>query len=397
MALTLSIPSGWHLGVGSYEKALCFIDNFADYIDAFSIFVDADNVTVVGFEREYNFEMASHKVDRSKIQFLDITDLSERDLQEIFQRIPTQVRVDSFLQPDIEEGYAPSLYEVIENNIVGAASLDTRYANALRDLMKRDQVLHDLFLMCCYVHSCRTPVSFDMAYAFLRGYVGDWKDAMHKIETLGALLTDCSSPLVDSNQDHYVPRSVIISEVVIKQAHGHSLKRMLLKFHEEVSPIRICQYNIFKRKAFDAALANRAFPNPEDGKSFYERMYLRDQSPYLLQQGALYLSKKEYQKEAFEWIDEAIEKSKGRIQSIKNTHAVLLFKANINLSGDSDIIIRTLKQSMDILAQCYKNDRRKAYHAITFADQALKYWERFGNYQAISNSRSLALSYKSCS
>jgi len=364
------------------DRALCFIDNFADYIDAFDILAEAPNVTVAGFERDYNFEMASHKVDRSKLACLDVTELSERDLQEIYRRIPPKVRAETFVRPTIEEGASPSIYEIVEDNIV-SANLASRYGDALQALLDRDGVLHDLFVMCCYVHSCRTPVSFDMAYAFLRGEVANWTDALEKIQTLGSLLTDYSGSLVDSDQDHYVPRSTIVSEVVIRRVQGTSLRRVLLRFHEEISPIRICQYHVFRRHAFDAGLVNRAFPDPEDGKEFYERMYSHDRSPYLLQQGALYLSKKNRQKEAFEWIDEAIEQTRGRIPSIRNTHAVLLFRANIHSTGDEELVARTLKQSMDILANCYRYDKRKAYHAVTFADQALTYWETFGNEQGM--------------
>jgi hypothetical protein len=108
-------------------------------------------------------------------------------------------------------------------------------------------------------------------------------------------------------------------------------------------------------------------------------MYARDRSPYLLQQGALYLASKHLTTEAFTWIDRAIDQTQGRVPSIRNTHAVLLFRANIRSTGDPQLVARTLKQSMDILAQCYTYDSRKAYHAVAFADQALDYWDVYGD------------------
>ena len=43
------------------ERALIFVDDFADSVDAFNVLVDAKNVTAIGFDRDLNFEMASHK------------------------------------------------------------------------------------------------------------------------------------------------------------------------------------------------------------------------------------------------------------------------------------------------------------------------------------------------
>ena len=34
--------------------------------------------------------------------------------------------------------------------------------------------------------------------------------------------------------------------------------------------------------------------------------------------------------------------------------------------------------SMEILRECYRQDRRKAYHAVAFGDQALRFDDRFG-------------------
>jgi hypothetical protein len=34
---------------------------------------------------------------------------------------------------------------------------------------------------------------------------------------------------------------------------------------------------------------------------------------------------------------------------------------------------------MDILAECHNQDRRKTYHALTFADQAIQYWNVYAD------------------
>ncbi len=112
---------------------------------------------------------------------------------------------------------------------------------------------------------------------------------------------------------------------------------------------------------------------------FYESLYERDRSPYLLQQGALYLSNKNRFNEAFEWIDRAIVETGNKVFSIRNSHAIILFRANIGADSNDPTVAGTLKQSMDILAECYEDDKRKTYHALVFADQALKYWGVYGD------------------
>jgi hypothetical protein len=80
-------------------------------------------------------------------------------------------------------------------------------------------------------------------------------------------------------------------------------------------------------------------------------------------------------------IDRAINASGGKIWSIKNSHAIILFRANINHSNHPNAK-QSLKKSMDILTECYNWDKRKPFHALTFAGQALQYWEVYGDEEA---------------
>ena len=74
-------------------------------------------------------------------------------------------------------------------------------------------------------------------------------------------------------------------------------------------------------------------------------------------------------------IDQAVQQSHHRIPSIRHSHAIILFKANIGSLVKNEMVQHTLAESMDILEECYKDDKRKTYHALTFADQASQYWE----------------------
>ena len=363
------------------EPAVIFIDDIGDSPDAAAHFLSQRNVTLVGFEREYNFDIVSHKLDRAHFELLNITSISPKDIQEIFVRIPQELRHSRLRHPETEPGVLPSIFEVIETNIK-SPTLKQRFRNVLNDLAERPP-LRDLLVMIAYVHACRTPVSFDMAYAFLRGEVSTYEDVYEHLKNLGTLISEYAGELIDGEQDHFVPRSTVVSEAIISQTPGPVFGECLRRFHTDISPLRICRYDVFRRRAFDADYFTRAFPSWQEGRAFYDDLYERDASPYLRQQGALYLAKKKRFVEAFSWIDEAIIKSANRIPSIRHSHAIILFNANIDLAGNDDPKVKeTLDRSMQILAECYRYDKRKNYHAITFADQAIRYWEAYSDGRA---------------
>ena len=276
----------------------------------------------------------------------------------------------------------PSIFEIIETNITGPR-LSRRFKSVLQRLKEVDPDLLDLFLMVAYLQRCRIPVSHDTASAFLRGIAEKYQEVVRMFDRIGAMVTEYKGNLVDIDQDYYVPRSTIVSEAVINQSSTSDFRRMYTRFHDEVSPLRICRYDIFRRKAYSAEFVNKAFPKWADGVSFYEKIIEKSdksQIQYLYQQGSLYLLHKKQLNKAFTWSDKAILISGNRILSIRNTHATVLFRANINFPEDEEgTVRRTLTQSMEILSECYSFDKRKSYHAITFADQAIQYYARYGD------------------
>ena len=104
-------------------------------------------------------------------------------------------------------------------------------------------------------------------------------------------------------------------------------------------------------------------------------------NPFILQQGSLYLSNKQQHNLAFYWIDKARNMTRDSILSIRNSHAIILFDANIRKEGSD--VKNTLDNSMEILISCYKEDRRKLYHAKKFAEQSIEYYDRFGDSKSI--------------
>ena len=363
-------------------KALICIDDFTDSVNAFTYLAQYPNITLVGADRYYNYDIVSHKLENLHrgITPLDVTSLDEADEQRIIEAIPETYRVINRREmSSVSDGTPPSIFEIIENSLK-MPTLRSRYAKVVRQLESQDPNLLDFLLICCYVHNCRTPVSLDMLLSYFHrdgmshDQVYDLKDQLTNMVT--EYLGDLTS---EGEQDYYVPRSANVAQAVLEQVSPLSLKRMLTRFHEDVSRVRICRYDIFKRRAFDKDIVLRAFPVWTQGQEFYRQAYYRDDTPYLLQQGALYLAHLKRFVEAFRWIEDAITQSDGRITSIRISHAMILFMANRDKDPSDPIVRQTLQDSMSILAECYQYDKRKRYHSIKFAEQALEYREIFND------------------
>ncbi|MCX6606187.1 MAG: SIR2 family protein [Acidobacteria bacterium] len=354
------------------RKCLVFIDDFTADVDCYREFVSAPGITVVAADRDYNVEIISHRIDRSTTNILSVTDLAESDIQSVFFSVPSNLRSSHLNRPETERYLSPSLFEIVTANIV-QPNIVSRIRSMLKSLLQSDPWLHDLFVACCYVHNCRVPASYDLISAFLRERCGSYEEIYEMINNLGSVMTEYSGWLTDSDQDHFTPRSNIVSDAVMQEVAPVDLKRVLTRFHDEVSSYRISRMDIFRRRAFDAHLFERAFARWEDGRDMYLRLFDRDRTPYILQQGALYLSAKSRFTEAFSWIDRALEESGGTIPSIRHSHAIILFKANFGKEDVDGGVEAMLCRSMEILSEVYYYDRRKTYHALTYADQSLKF------------------------
>lgn len=359
-------------------RALIFLDDFAESVEVFNFFASQANVQVIGFERTYSFDVVSHLVSDNNLRIHDCTELTGEDLQGLYNAIPPELRKRRLIVPPTAYDTPPSLFEVVETNMI-ASRIMQRFSGVLRELEQKSELEHDFLAFCCYVHECRTPVSFDMALAFLRDEIAGYKEVYDLVEKLNSLIISSYDMTVDSEEDYFVPRSTIISNAVLHNIRAASFRRVLEKFQNRVSPLRIVRFDIFRRHGFDESFATKAFPAWQDGLRYYEMLVSKDPSPFLHQQAALYLARKHQYREAFRWIDRAIEMSGSKIPSIRNSHAVILFHANIGADTGSEIVSDTLKRSMDILADCYRYDKRKNYHAIRFSEQSLEYWKAYGD------------------
>jgi hypothetical protein len=367
------------LNVLKGSDAIIFVDNFSDSLEAFDYLSVQPNLCLVGADRDYNFEIVSHRISQENYSILDVTEISDADRQSCLEQIPGGIKKYRYEKGPRRDGsrdsrMPQSLFEIIEHNI-SEATLKSRFASVIKQLNAEDPQLRDLLVMISYVSECRSPTSMDMLFAYLRDITGDYEEIIDMRERLGSIISDAGVTLeLGDDQDYFVPRSSLVGEAVMSHASSEMLKETLLRFHTNVTPYRICSYDVFRRHAYDNRIFAKAFPSAEEGKAFYQKLYDRDGSPYMLQHAALYLSNKKRYTEAFEMIDQAINVSGGHIWSIRNSHAIILFKANIE-HFDQPGARDTLRQSLKILTECYRWDKRKPYHATTFAEESIQYWD----------------------
>lgn len=166
--------------------------------------------------------------------------------------------------------------------------------------------------------------------------------------------------------------------MIIDVVNSSLLRRVLNKFIDRLPSYKIVGFKTFRKRAHDKFIMIKAFPNWLEGKAYYERLMLEDpKNPFLLQQGALYLSNKQKYSDAFYWIDKARNMTNDSYLSIRNSHAIILFDANIKKDGPD--VKQSLDKSMSILQDCYSEDKRKLYHAKKYAEQAIEYYYKYSD------------------
>jgi len=355
------------------STVVVFVDNIANDARSVSALLRAPKARVVVAERDYNLKIVTHLLPTAQRHVVQITELSDADIQRVRNSIPSTIRHATLRHPKMEPGARPSIYEVVETN-VKLPGLKQRYRQVVKELRQSSPEVLEVLIFVCYVHSCRTSVSMDMAMAYLRDYSPNYLEIYERLKGVGKLLCQEASD-ADADQDYFLTRSRLVADAVLAAAKERELRTMLTVFHENISRSRIPRYHVFRVDAFNYQLFMRAFSDSADGAAFYDKLHSKNPTPYLLQQKALYLAGKREYSEAFKAIDLALASVKGANFTIENTHARLLFRANIDKYDGSADVVKLLDRSMEILRRCYGLDKRKAYHAVTFGDHARRYWD----------------------
>ena len=352
------------------NKVFIMVENFAEDVEAFIRLAQGPNVKLLGLARSTDFGIISHMISSSDFDIINVTEITDGDFQTVFNSLPKSSRKERLITNSSNKKYRrDTIFEFVLQNIKGQ-SIEERYKEILENCYEE----HAEFLtLCAYMHYCRVPLSIEVAASYFsdRYSILDMYDLKSELDDLLKELEDDNY----TDQDYYYPRSAHLANVILSNTPRELLAKVLSRFVENVHQFKIPRYNVFKRHAFDHRLISKAFKSPKEGSKFYEAAFAYDyQNPYILQQMALYLAKYRQYRDAFDIIDKAKTMTNDAQFSIRNTHAIILFEANIE-NNDNDAVAQ-LDESMKILKKCYRDDKRKTYHAIVFAEQAIRYYKR---------------------
>lgn len=366
------------------RKSLLFVDEgFRDYNVIIKL-LQQSNVQLVCFDRDYIYESQAYRIRNitNNYEICDITEINDLDARKIIDSIPTEIRK----KDTTISNYDKTIFSILTRNMRNQR-FEIRFGKMVNELYHTNPIATELFVMICYVHACGVPVSFDMIFSYLRDVTDDYLQMQQYIKEIGKIIIQCGDNSfkflnVDfEEQDYYQSRSRYFAELIIRNLPNNIglFKKVLVTFVDNVPSFKICRFDIFKRNAFNADFAIKAFTNIEEGCNYYEKCALIDDTEYIYQQAALYLNKKKKYSLAFKWIERARNFAIFNRFSIDNTHAIIQFNANINIEDDdANSIINLLEQSLKILQNCYTGDKRKVIHVNTFADLTKQFYDRFG-------------------
>ena len=369
------------------EKVILFIDDCFSDVDAIGYLLSKDNIQLIGFDRDYLYEAISYKLRPIDVSYItrDITDINDVDKRLILDSIPndrkhskTTINTDS------------TIFSLLLKNLKGQR-FEIKFRRMVGEFYVTNPIATELFVMICYVHACGVPVSFDMIYSYLRDFETDYMKIYDLIEQVGNIIKDCSDGTDKTfdflnvhfdEQDYYQSRSKYFAELIIKNIPGNCdvFKEVLFKFVRNVPSFKICRYDVFKRKGYDAEFTSKAFLDVNDGINFYTLASEKDETEYLYQQAALYFCRKKQYTLAFRWIDKARNITAYNKFSIDNTHAIIQFNANKDVEDVDGSVKRLLMDSLDVLRKCYENDRRKPTHLKYFVQLTIEFYNRYGYY-----------------
>lgn len=364
-------------------KTLVIIENFTDNIDAFNKLHKCKNIKLVGIDRSHFLGIISHLIDIDNFDVINSSDLSDSDLQGVFYSLPSELKSGELKKEKKGTYSSDTMFEFVQRNIKKSNIAD-RYQEVINTLITEDPLLAEFIILCSYAHSSRIPLSSEMAIAYFKNDC-NYTEVFQMRDDVYDLVKDYDDYFRDrdENIDYYYPKSYYIAESILKKCSQNILKTVLNKFIENLSPVQICSYNTFKKHGFDKNIISKAFDKTNEGREFYEKAFMFDyKNPFVLQQGALFLSNRMHYNDAFLWIDRALNMTSDKYFSIRNSHAVILFDANIS---KNNIDARgELDRSMKILEKCINDDKRTTFHATQYAKQAIEYASLYNDETSIS-------------
>ena len=367
--------------VESDNNVIVFIDNLYSNIDAIQVLKQADNIKLVVAERALNYEYVKRFFNISSDRILDISNLDSNDIQLICKSMNRPSGDAIALMKENENISLLEIVFFVSTNVI----IKDRIKGYIKDLLEFEDKnlkinLLELFTLVNYTSYCGIPCSMDMMYFYFSEDIDSYTDILYALQKMNKIIVESRENDTDE-QDYMIMRSKLFSEKSLGLIDGKTIAHVLTRFLDNVSTQIIYRYDIFKRRAYDADITKKAF-DLEKGIKFYEKILENNKSPYIRHQYALFLQRKGEYELAWEQIDQAYTESNKKIFSIANTHAIIMFEKNMRnkINAGTDIILlkNTIEKSFATLEYCITKDVRVNYHVLTYARNAIRYYEKFG-------------------
>ena len=359
-----------------------FIDNLYSNIDALNVLKEAKNIRLVLAERALNYEYVKRFLNISSEKIVDISELNKNDIQLICKSM-NRSSSDAF--DLMSKNQNISLLEIVFYSAT-STQIQERIKSYVTDLKNyKDNKLKidllELFALVNYTSYCGIPCSMDMMYFYFSDYIDSYEDILYALEKMNRIIVESTEyDYYDKTQDYKEMRSKLFAEKSFSIMDASIISGVMNKFLDNVGTHIIYRYDIFKRRAYDADLTKKAF-NLKEGIEFYEKVLKNNKSPYVRHQYALFLQRKNEYDLAWTQIDQAYTESKKKIFSIANTHAIIMFEMNIinEARSESELIMlkKTIEKSFLTLEFCITQDVRVNYHILTYARNAIRYFEKY--------------------
>lgn len=366
------------------KNVTVFLDNLYSNVDAFEVLKGSSNIKLVLAERALNYEYVKRFLSISSDAIVDVSNLAASDMQNICLSM-NKSSSDAIALMEKNENI--SLLEIVFFASTNA-QIKERISGYIKDLAEfKDEKLKidllELYTLVNYTSSCGIPATMDMLYFYFGDLIENYEDIIYALKKMNKIIVETTDEelKIDESQDYLIMRSKLFAEKSIFLIPPEIFAHVLEKFLDKVSPHAIYRYDIFKRKAYDADFTRRAFSKTR-GIQFYEKLLLQNSNPYVRHQYSIFLQRKGDINLAWEQIDRAHTECQKKIFSIANTHAIIMFEKNMAVEAKNekelDIQKNTIGRSFSTLEYCLSQDIRVSYHALTYARNAIRYYEKFG-------------------
>lgn len=363
------------------KQAIVFFDNLYSNLDAYKILKE-HNVKMVVAERGINYEYVKSFLSIPAKNIIDVSDLNESDIQNICRSMnkPSKDAIE-MLKKKSNVSLLELVFLAYHNKTTGDRIKE--YIEAIKKLddpsLKIDML--ELYSLVNYVSFCGVPTSMDMFIFYFDNPSITYSDIYYALDKLNSIIVeDKDANAADSTQDYMAMRSKLFAQLSLRHVPRETLKKVLRTFLSNVSPSIVYRYDIFRKKAYDADITVSAF-SKDEGIEFYNELSSVSDSPYTKHQFALFLQRKNDINMAWNIIDQANTDCGGKIFTIANTHAMILFEKNIGVHCVPEKIPELkeiLNRSFETLHYCVTKDVRVNYHVLIYSRNTIRYIERFG-------------------